>query len=65
MQALEKLSWVNVRETPPEWVQSHELLQKGILEACTDERAAKACREAFSLSWYSKLLARLHINTFR
>ena len=64
-QALDKLSWVNIQDTPPSWVRSHELLQQGILGACADDCAAEACEAALSLDWYTRLMARLHINTFR
>ena len=29
------------------------------------QAAWKACEDAFSMAWYSKLLARMHINSFR
>ena len=34
LQALGKLSWVNVPDTPPAWAVSHQLLLQGIFAAC-------------------------------
>ena len=74
MQDYKFLGFVNVHTPPQQWVKQHRLLQKAVHDYLEKQKRALSCSlyqqlssaaSDVSLDWYSGLMSRLHINTFR
>lgn len=71
LHGLNLLSYAEVGDSPPEsWVESFALFQQGLqpfLHSLTAQqmKSVGPVHQGLSLAWWTLLLARIHINSFR